>query len=55
MHCSSRIRLDAHPDHVAVTRIAEDARFDAKLTKIGIPGEPWIPSASSTISARTCA
>ena len=24
--------IDAHPDHVAVTRIAEDARFDAKLT-----------------------
>jgi len=32
---------DAHPDHVAVTRIAEDARFDAKLTKSSIPGEPW--------------
>src|SRR6478609_163048 len=32
---------DAHPDHVAVTRIAEDARFDAKLTKSAIPGEPW--------------
>ena len=32
---------DAHPDHVAVTRIAEDARFDAKLTKSGIAGEPW--------------
>src|SRR3954454_13509441 len=24
---------DAHPDLVAVTRIAEDARFDAELTK----------------------
>jgi N-acetylglucosamine malate deacetylase 1 len=34
---------DAHPDHVAVTRIAEDARFDAKLTKTDIPGEPWHP------------
>ena len=32
---------DAHPDHVAVTRIAEDARFDAKLTKSKIPGVPW--------------
>jgi N-acetylglucosamine malate deacetylase 1 len=31
---------DAHPDHVAVTRIGEDARFDAKLTKSAIPGEP---------------
>ena len=35
--------MDAHPDHVAVTRIAEDARFDAKLTKSEIPGEPWHP------------
>jgi bacillithiol biosynthesis deacetylase BshB1 len=35
--------LDAHPDHVAVTRIGEDARFDAKLTKSAIPGEPWYP------------
>ncbi|GIW75436.1 MAG: hypothetical protein KatS3mg104_0499 [Phycisphaerae bacterium] len=34
---------DAHPDHLAVTRIAEDARFDAKLTKTDIPGEPWYP------------
>ncbi len=35
--------IDAHPDHVAVTKIAEDARFDAKLTKSNIPGEPWHP------------
>jgi bacillithiol biosynthesis deacetylase BshB1 len=35
--------LDAHPDHVAVTRIAEDARFDAKLTQTDIPGEPVYP------------
>ena len=35
--------IDAHPDHVAVTRIAEDARFDAKLTKTDIPGEPYHP------------
>ncbi len=34
---------DAHPDHRHVTRIAEDARFDAKLTKTSIPGEPWYP------------
>ena len=32
---------DAHPDHVAGTRIVEDARFDAKLTKTDLPGEPW--------------
>lgn len=31
---------DAHPDHIATTRIVEDARFDAKLTKTAIPGEP---------------
>jgi bacillithiol biosynthesis deacetylase BshB1 len=36
--------VDAHPDHVAVTRIVEDARFDAKLTKCEtIPGEPCYP------------
>lgn len=34
---------DAHPDHRAVTRIVEDARFDAKLTKSAIPGEPIHP------------
>jgi bacillithiol biosynthesis deacetylase BshB1 len=36
--------LDAHPDHMAVTRIAEDARFDAKLTNCPtISGEPCYP------------
>lgn len=35
--------IDAHPDHVAVTKIGEDARFDAKLTKSDIPGDPWYP------------
>lgn len=34
---------DAHPDHRQVTKIAEDARFDAKLTKSDIPGEPFYP------------
>ncbi|MBI1302637.1 MAG: bacillithiol biosynthesis deacetylase BshB1 [Phycisphaera sp.] len=34
---------DAHPDHVAATRIVEDARFDAKLTRSAIPGEPVHP------------
>jgi bacillithiol biosynthesis deacetylase BshB1 len=34
---------DAHPDHRQVTQIAEDARFDAKLTKSTIPGEPYHP------------
>lgn len=32
--------VDAHPDHIAVTRIAEDARFDAKLTKVEMPPPP---------------
>lgn len=36
--------IDAHPDHVAVTRLAEDARFDAKLTNCPtIAGEPVYP------------
>ncbi len=35
--------IDAHPDHVAVTRLGEDARFDAKLTKTDIPGQPCYP------------
>ncbi len=34
---------DAHPDHVATTRIVEDARFDAKLTQTDLPGEPIYP------------
>ena len=34
---------DAHPDHLATTRIVEDARFDAKLTKTNLRGEPIYP------------
>lgn len=34
---------DAHPDHLAVTRIAEDARFDAKLTGLEMPGDDGNP------------
>ncbi|MFW5683115.1 MAG: PIG-L family deacetylase [Phycisphaeraceae bacterium] len=34
---------DAHPDHRATTRIVEDARFDAKLQKSDLPGEPTYP------------
>jgi bacillithiol biosynthesis deacetylase BshB1 len=34
---------DVHPDHRAITRIAEDARFDAKLSKSDLPGEPHHP------------
>jgi bacillithiol biosynthesis deacetylase BshB1 len=35
--------VDAHPDHVAATRLAEAARFWAKLTKCDLPGSPWHP------------
>ena len=35
--------IDAHPDHVAATRLVEAARFWAKLTKCDLPGEPWHP------------
>jgi len=34
---------DAHPDHIATHKIAIDARFDAKLTRSTIPGEPHHP------------
>ena len=35
--------VDAHPDHVAATRLVEAARFWAKLTKCDLAGEPWHP------------
>lgn len=35
--------VDAHPDHVAATRLAVAARFWAKLTKCDLPGDPWHP------------
>ncbi len=34
---------DAHPDHLAVTRLVEDARFDAKLSKVEMPGSDGKP------------
>ena len=34
---------DAHPDHVATSRIVEDARFDAKITTLDLAGEPIYP------------
>lgn len=34
---------DAHPDHVAATRLVDDARFWAKLSKTDMPGEPYHP------------
>lgn len=41
-------REDAHPDHVAATRIAEDARFDAKLTKVEMPVPPGLAAGAPT-------
>jgi len=34
---------DAHPDHVAATRLIEDARFWAKLSKTNMPGDRHHP------------
>jgi bacillithiol biosynthesis deacetylase BshB1 len=34
---------DSHPDHVAASRLSEDARFWAKLTRSDLPGEPFWP------------
>lgn len=34
---------DAHPDHTATTKLVDDARFWAKLTKSDLPGDPWHP------------
>ncbi len=35
--------VDVHPDHRAGTRIVEDARFDAKLTSLELPGDRGRP------------
>lgn len=35
---------DAHPDHVAATKLVEEARFWSKLTKTDMPGEPFHPA-----------
>lgn len=34
---------DAHPDHSAATQLATEARFQAKLTKTDMAGEPYYP------------
>ncbi len=34
---------DVHPDHVAASRLCDDARFWAKLSRSDLPGEPWWP------------
>ncbi len=35
---------DAHPDHIAATKLVEEARFWSKLSKSDIPGEPFHPA-----------
>ena len=35
---------DAHPDHLAATRLVEDARFWSKLSKTDLPGSPHHPA-----------
>ncbi len=35
---------DAHPDHIAATKLVEDARFWSKLSKSDLAGEPFHPS-----------
>jgi len=34
---------DAHPDHTAATKLVDEARFWAKLSKTDMPGEPHHP------------
>jgi bacillithiol biosynthesis deacetylase BshB1 len=34
---------DSHPDHVAASRLCEDARFWAKLSRSDLAGEPYWP------------
>ena len=36
--------IDAHPDHVAASKLVEEARFWSKLSKSDIPGEPFHPA-----------
>ena len=43
---------DAHPDHRAVTRSVEDARFDAKLTKVDMPAPPGFTSIGPPVYAK---
>src|SRR5690606_15529523 len=34
---------DVHPDHVAASRLIDDARFWSKLSRTDMPGEPYWP------------
>jgi len=46
---------DAHPDHIAATRLVEDARFWSKLSKTDIPGASFHPRANSLLLQRPSA
>jgi bacillithiol biosynthesis deacetylase BshB1 len=35
--------IDAHPDHIAATKLVDDARFWAKLSNTDMPGGSWHP------------
>ncbi len=35
---------DVHPDHIAVSKLTDSARFYSKLTKCDIKGEPFFPT-----------
>jgi LmbE family N-acetylglucosaminyl deacetylase len=43
---------DAHPDHRAVTRSVEDARFDAKLTRVSMPIPPGFDAIGGPVYAK---
>jgi LmbE family N-acetylglucosaminyl deacetylase len=34
---------DVHPDHVAASRLCDDARFWSKLSRTDMAGDPWWP------------
>lgn len=39
------VKPDEHPDHLAASDIVHGARFEAKLHKTDMPGEPhWVPT-----------
>lgn len=33
--------VDAHPDHIAASQLADAGRFYGKFTKTSLPGDPW--------------
>ena len=39
-----KCEYDVHPDHIAVSKLTDSARFYSKLTKCDIKGEPFFPT-----------